>query len=98
MYDTGSPQGYGTGPPHGVEHIPQYRGFPDQAVSPTSPQQDHSKEVAPSQVGTHGGGHSTIFGVRRSTFILSLLLILVIIIAAVGGGVGGSVAVNKAYE
>jgi hypothetical protein len=38
----------------------------------------------------------TILGVRRTTFILSVILIFVIIVAAVGGGVGGSMAVKSA--
>jgi hypothetical protein len=37
-------------------------------------------------------------GLRTSTFTLLVLLILVIVIAAVAGGVGGSIAVDKAYE
>ena len=44
------------------------------------------------------GRGKTIFGLRRTTFILAALLALVIIGAAVGGGVGGSKAVSQAYE
>jgi len=40
----------------------------------------------------------TIFGVRRTTFFLSLALAIVIIAAAVGGGVGGSMAVENARK
>jgi hypothetical protein len=39
---------------------------------------------------------STILGLRRPTFWISLILLVVVIIAAVGGGVGGSLAVKNA--
>ncbi|KAI1294290.1 hypothetical protein F5Y03DRAFT_319404 [Xylaria venustula] len=38
----------------------------------------------------------TIFGIRRTTFFLSITVIVVVIVAAVGGGVGGSLAVQNA--
>jgi hypothetical protein len=38
----------------------------------------------------------TICGLRRATFVLSVLLATVIVVAAVGAGVGASVAVRNA--
>ncbi len=43
-----------------------------------------------------GAEPGKIIGLRRTTFVLSVLLVAVIIIAAVGGGVGGSLAVQSA--
>lgn len=40
----------------------------------------------------------TIFGLRRTTFLLAAALGVVIIAAAVGGGVGGSLAVRNATK
>ena len=37
-----------------------------------------------------------IWGLRRSTFFLTVALLAVIVVAAIGGGVGGSIAVKNA--
>jgi hypothetical protein len=56
------------------------------------------------QIGGHyrpehdGGRERTLFGLRTTTFFLTLALILVILAAGIGGGVGATSAVNNAKK
>ncbi len=79
-----SPDQTGYAALHNSQYIEQMPG--------NAPQYDQS------QHGFEPGGAepAKILGLRRTTFVLSVLLVAVAIIAAVGGGVGGSLAVQNA--
>lgn len=63
-----------------------------------TPQNAYSPQNVPLAVAAPIVQEKKICGVRKTTFILSLLLALAVIGAAVGGGAGGTIAVNNAYE
>ena len=78
---------------YGQEQKPQQSYTPIQSGLEVAPQQTPAYYQYPPQQ-----GERTIFGLRRTTFFLSVALAVVIIAAAVGGGVGGTLAVQNARK
>ncbi len=81
----------------------QYNQYQQQNPAYPPPLQqmyDHASAQLPAGTGVTAQNEATpkILGLRRTTFVLTVLLIAVIIAAAVGGGVGGSMAVQSAKE
>lgn len=85
----------------GLEPVPQ-SNYPEAVHPPPI----NEKGPSPGPVAPHrlplafspNAPEKRICGLRRTTFILLVLLALVIVAASVGGGVGGSRAVDGAYE
>lgn len=78
----------------GLEPVPDHHNFPEAVV----PYRFQGTNEALPPAGQSNGSGSMVCGLRRPTFILTVLLAAVVVIAAVAGGVGGSIAVKQAYE
>ena len=92
---------------HGPEVVPQQYGFQSPIQSPVfvqSPAQSpmhpfvYYQPEYPQEKGFAEAPQPEplIWGMRKTTFILSVVLAFVILAAALGGGLGGTMAVNNA--
>jgi hypothetical protein len=85
----------------GPEHHDTQDGMYQPGLELASPRQPDKGEgswtgVAP--VPAWQSGEKTVCGLRKTTFVLSILLAVAVVLAAVGTGVGAGLAVNNARE
>jgi hypothetical protein len=75
------------------EVVPQVPPYEQHVKYPIEAQSVELSAVRPNQ---ESSKKSTILGLQKKTFILSMLLAVIVVIAAVGGGVGGFLVVKRA--